>query len=137
MYLDLLLVIFLELNSNCGMCSIGNTQLGWMSHMPGFLSKNFEFLGLWRSDAVVCNTFSYHQKWCCILEEIVLLHCCTLGWIAFLVTHCLHYYSIFTDIMASSSISLILLYKVFIIWMPIISKLKYIVGSCYIPEILN
>ena len=100
----------------------------------GFLSKFFQFVSLWfvslwRSDAVVCNAFSYHQKWCRILEENVLLYFCTLGSIAFFVTHCHHCYSILPNIMTSSSIYFISLYKVFIIWMPIISKSKYILGS--------
>ena len=76
-------------------------QCDKLSHMPawhGFLSKFCQFVSLWRSDAVVCNAFSYHQKWCCILEENVLSHCWTLGSIAFFVTHC---YSILPNIMAS------------------------------------
>ena len=107
-------------------------QCDKLSHMPawhGFLSKFCQFVSLWRSDAVVCNAFSYHQKWCRILEENVLLYFCTLGSIAFFVTPCHHCYSIHPNIMTSSSIYFISLYKVFIIWMPIISKSKYILGS--------
>ena len=93
MYLALLLVIFLELNNNCGMCSIANTQLGWMSHIlgpwdsvtcchtcPPGLASYQKFVGLSICEDQMLlfampslttkNDAAYLKKMCCLIVHI-------------------------------------------------------------------